>query len=84
MQINHNRVRQVLHAVTIVGFSIAVIIQLRNLYLYGGKPSKTLDGEDDVEDLKIKVYKDREDDLNEDYPDAEPLRQTITENERDR
>lgn len=50
MQLNHDRIRQILHIITIIAFGISVIFQLRNLYLYGGKPPKLLDVDDNQDD----------------------------------
>jgi len=50
MILNHKRVRQILHGITIAAFTVSVLFQLKNLYVYGGKPPKQIDddGDDDV------------------------------------
>ncbi len=50
---SHTKIRQVLHVITITGFIISLFFQLRNLYLYGGKPSqsKITSDEDNVNDV---------------------------------
>lgn len=59
MTLNHNRIRQVLHVITVIAFSISIFFQLRNLYIYGGKPSKQLEN-DDIEDDTEMPEDDRE------------------------
>ena len=52
MTLNHNRIRQTLHAITILAFSVSVLFQLKNLYVYGGKPPKTIDDDNDDNELE--------------------------------
>lgn len=55
MKINLNKVKQVLHVLTIIGFTISVFFQLKKLYLYGGSISTNInDDNDDDDDDAIK------------------------------
>ncbi len=48
MAINHQKIRDTLQIIGILAFLVMVGIQLRRLFLYGGKtPPKTRDGEVD-------------------------------------
>jgi hypothetical protein len=51
MTLNHKRIRQVLHAITMIVFVISVIYKVKDLYLYGGKPPEQSDeGDTDNDD----------------------------------
>ena len=70
MQLNHDRIRQILHIITLIAFGISVIFQLRNLYLYGGKPPKLLDVDDNQDDDDVEYAEEIE------YSDTEDLKYT--------
>lgn len=61
MKINLNKVKQVLHVLTIIGFTISVFFQLKKLYLYGGSISTNInddnddDGDDAIKDTPQEV-----------------------------
>lgn len=50
MTLNHKRIGQILHGITIIAFTISVLFQLKNLYVYGGKPPKQIDDENEPSD----------------------------------
>jgi len=65
MKINLNKVKQVLHVLTIIGFIISVFFQLKKLYLYGGSLSANIDDDDDDDDNDDDAIKDMSQEVTE-------------------
>ena len=47
MIVNHKRIRQILHGIAIIAFTVSVLFKLKDLYIYGGKPPKQIDDDND-------------------------------------
>jgi len=84
MTLNHNKIRQILHILTIIIFSISVLFQLKNLYVYGGKPPKAVsdDGESDDESDNSTEKSAVRYDLMTAHTESEPIESEMTEEEK--